>query len=213
MLTTSSGVDGYVAEVNGANAKKLFSLPFSQILISWPSLTTLLAQTKSAGGVPGVAFSIAVKTGTINPFLYASGLSATANSFFSKVIYQKIESINGIRETYAHDTSTGEDISLPFNPLPEKCTWSATSATILYCAAPLQYTDATYLARWHQGLASEADSIFIFNIFSGITSLVVTPGNGNNAPQGPIEHLGVSPDGKYLYFITRGDQSLWGVRL
>jgi Tol biopolymer transport system component len=213
LLTSASGVDGYVADVNGANAKKLFSLPLSQVLVSWPSQNTILAQTKSAAGVPGVVFSINVKTGVATPMLYASGLSATANSTFSKVVYQIVANVAGTHDTYSHDTTSGQDIALPFNPFAEKCTWSPLSQTLLYCAAPLTYVDGSYLDLWHQGLASVPDSIFTYDLYVGSTQLVITPGSGNAAPQSMIDQLAVSPDGKYLLFITRGDRSLWGVRL
>ena len=213
LLPTSSGVAGYIANVDGTNPKILFSLPLSQVLISWPASTTLMAQTKSAAGVPGIAFSVGIKTGTVTPLLYAEGLSALANTSFSKVVYQTVTDTSDTHTTYSHDVESGQDITLPFNPFPEKCVWAPLSSTILYCAAPQQYVAGDYLDLWHEGLATSPDSIFQFDIFAGATSLVVTPGNGNSAPQEPIKSMAVSPDGHYLLFITRGDQSLWGVRL
>ena len=43
LIRTTAGADGYVAAANGASPKKLFSLPLSQVSLSWPSQGTLVA--------------------------------------------------------------------------------------------------------------------------------------------------------------------------
>ncbi|HVY73086.1 MAG TPA: hypothetical protein VG984_03510 [Candidatus Paceibacterota bacterium] len=207
LIATNGGSDGYIADVSGANPKKLFSVPFSQVLISWPTQSTLLVETKSAVGVPGVAFSVNSKTGVLVPMLYADGLSAIANSTFSKILYQT--TANSEIKTYAHDTATGKDTSLVNNPILEKCAWSTVTNVVLYCAVSLDVTQNPDL--WHQGLLSSQDSIVQYDSNGGGGSVVTLPGNGGMS--GAIEQIGVSPDGAYLWFITRGDQSLWGVRL
>lgn len=207
ILTTAGGADGYIADSNGANPKKLFSLPFSQVLLSWPTQATLLVETKSAIGVPGVAFSINSKTGASAPILYTSGLSAIADRAFSKILYQTTQDSSA--KTYAHDIATGKDTPLVNNPLLEKCAWSTVSTTTVYCAVSLDA--ATNPDLWHQGLSAAQDSIVQFNTNTGGGSVVMLPGAGGATAS--IEQIGVSPDGQYLWFITRGDQSLWAVRL
>jgi hypothetical protein len=210
LLKTTAGVDGYIANTDGTNSKKLFSLPLSQVLISWPAQGNLLAQTKGAVGVPGVAFSVNAKTGAVIPLLYTSGLTASANSVFSKIIYQT--STDAVTATtYAHDIVTGKDTPLVSNPLPEKCIWSIASLSAVFCALSLDNTPIHYLDMWHQGLAQTADSIVEINTNNGVGTVITLPGDGG--VKAPIERLGVSPDGNYLLFITRGDRSLWGVRL
>lgn len=213
VLKTSGGVDGYIADITGANQKKLFSFFLSQVVLSWPSPGTLLLQTKSAADVPGIAFSINVRTGTVVPLLYASGLFALANDTFSKVIYQTVGGTANTHETYLHTMSTGQDETLLFNPLVEKCIWSAFQQKLLFCAAPLADTDASYLGLWHQGLSIEPESILQYDIDARTTGLVTTLGTDNQAPVGGVDQIASSPDGKYILFITRGDHSLWGVRL
>ena len=127
---------------------------------------------EEAAGVPGIAFEVSAQTGAMTPLVYAQSLSASANPSFSKLIYQTASGSTA-RTTYAHDVASGKDLELPFNPLPEKCAWSSTSATPLYCAAPLTSTPANYLDLWHQGLEDTADSIFAFDIGQGITNSVV----------------------------------------
>lgn len=211
LLASASGSDGYTANADGTNPKKLFSMPFSQVTLSWPATTTLLTQTKAAVGVPGMAFSVDTKTGTQASLLYASGLSATANSVFSKIFYQTSASASSKATTYSHDMATGKDAPMANDPLPEKCTWSPLSRTDIYCAVSLDGVPGGYADLWHKGLVQTADSIVLFETNTGVGTVVTLPGDGGVTA--PIESITASADGKYLLFITRGDQSLWGVRL
>jgi hypothetical protein len=212
LLPTSAGASGYIAHADGAAPVQLFSSPLTQTLISWPSNQTLLLQSKEAAGVPGIALAVSALTGATTPLVYTDGLSATANSAFSKVVYQTTPK-NAARTTYAHDVKSGKDLELPFNPFPEKCIWSSRSQLLLFCAAPLDATPSYYLDLWHQGLYNAADGIFSFDVGQGITTLVALPGGAQGGAQADIASMAVSADGKYLLYVTRGDRSLWGVRL
>lgn len=209
LRNSNGGVDGYISNLDGTNIKNVFSLPLSQAILSWPSPATLLVQTKGAFGVPGIAYSVAVSTGALTPLLYAPGLSATANKNFTKVVYQT--SSDAKATTYSHDIGTGKDALLANNPLPEKCVWSVAPVTDAYCALPLDTVVPNYLDLWHKGLIQTADAIVNLDTNTGIGTVITLPGDGG--ANAGIEQLVLSPDGKYLMFITRGDQSLWGVRL
>ena len=209
LKNSNGGVDGYVSNLDGTGIKNLFSIPLSQVILSWPSPTTLLVQTKGSFGVPGITYSISATTGVLSPLLYAPGLSVSANKTFTKVVYQTSSDNNAT--TYAHDIATGQDAPLANNPLPEKCVWSTVFVTDAYCAMPLDTIGPTYLDLWHQGFVRTADAIINLDTNTGIGSVVTIPGEGG--ANSTIEQLILSPDGKYLMFITRGDQSLWGVRL
>jgi len=212
LLPTRGGVSGYIANPNGSNARRIFTLPFSQVLLSWPSMRTLLVQTKEATGVPGVAFSVST-TGTVTPLVYAESLSATANTAFSKIVYQSTEPGAATRHTYVHDVVSGADELLPFNPLPEKCMWSITASSTMYCAAPLAATPLNYLDLWHRGLTNAADSVLQFDVHTNITSLIAQPGSVQGGTQAEIDTIAISADGEYLLYITRGDRVLWGVKM
>lgn len=212
LLTTSSGSDGYVAASNGAGAKKLFSLPLSQVTLSWPASGTLLATSKAAAGVPGVALAVDVKSGIVSPLVYAQGLTAIADNTFTHVIYQTIQSGGALAFSYLHNVKTGANNALSFSPSPENCI-EGSAATIFYCASPLQYVGPNFLDQWHMGLASAADALFAFNIASSTDSILASPGSADGGTQADIFQLAVSPDDHYLLYVTKGDRSLWGVRL
>lgn len=212
LLSTANGADGYIAKYDGTGAKKLFSLPLSQLLISWPAQSTLLVQTKSAAGVPGIAFSVSAKSGAVVPLVYADGLTATANPLLTEVIYQMQDGAT-TPTSYSHNVKSGLNYKLSFNPFPEKCIWSGVELNTMYCAAPLQNEPANYLDLWHQGAASAADTIYLFNTASDVASILVIPGTENGATAADISQMSLSPDEHYLEYVTKGDRSVWGVRL
>lgn len=211
LLQTNAGVDGYVAAINGADPKKLFSLPLSHILLSWPSPATIMAQSPAAYGVPGVVFSIDTKTGAVAPLLYAAGISATANLSFSRVVYQVPS--EETRITYVRNTTTGLSKPLSFDPLPEQCIWGSTKSETLYCAAPTDYTPPNYADLLHLGYSLNQSGIYYFDTNSGKTSVVATPGGAEGGIAGDMVEMAISSDDTYLVYIRRGDRSLWGVRL
>jgi hypothetical protein len=211
LVPTTAGSDGYVAKADGTLGKKLFNLPLSQLLLSWPSAGTMLAQSTSAAGVPGVVFSVDAKSGSAVPLIYAPGITATADKDFSHVIYQTVNL--GSRSAYTRDVKNGINTQLVFTPSPEKCAWSSGSASTMYCAASVTYVEPNFLDLWHQGTASAADTVFKFDVLTGAAQLLAAPGSKDGGEQSDIAELAVSPDDKYLLFIRKGDRSLWGVRL
>ncbi len=203
LLKTSSGVDGYIAKSDGTGSKKVFSLPLSQVLISWPSQSKLLVQTKSASGVPGVVFSVDAKSGAVTPIVYAQGITATSDKNFSQVIYQ-ISQIGATGSfSYSHDVKANTNRLLSFSPIPEKCIWSLNASSTMYCATPVSHVGPSYLDLWHQGAASTADSIFLFNASSGGNTAIATPGSADGGVQSDILEMALSPNEKYLSFTTK----------
>lgn len=205
LLRSAQGLTGYVANYDGTAGRQLFSIQLSELLIHWPSPNTLILQSKSAGGVPGIAFSVNVANGDIFPLLYAPGLTLTADPTFSYVIYR---TSNG--DTQVRQLASGRNTVLSQNPYPEKCIWG--SATILYCAVPDEFDSAAYLDLWHAGAFSMSDALFAYDLSTGAGSLVTVPGAEGGEPSA-IDTMTVSADGKYLLFVNRGTRALWGVRL
>lgn len=212
-LPTKTGLDGYIADSRGANGRKLFSSQLTQVSLSWPAQDTLLVQTRAAAGVPGMIFSVNTKTGASAALVSALGISAIADTAFSKIIYQTSDSGATKKSTYAHSMVTGKDLPMPLDLFPEKCSWSRTMRSRMYCAIPFQYVAPNYLDLWHQGLAGVPDVIYAIDTTNSNTELVTIPGNKDGGVQSDIVTIGVSPDEHYLLFIKRGDRSLWGVRL
>ncbi|MDE2071365.1 MAG: hypothetical protein KGI70_01360 [Patescibacteria group bacterium] len=206
LLRTNAGADGYIANYDGTSPKKLFSLPLTQVLLSWPAAGTLLVGTNSAAGVPGMLFSVDAKAGTVRSLLYAPGLTGAGAPDFSEVVYQT--DAGGGPITYAHNTKTGRDTELSFDPSPERCVWSP--ANTLWCAAALTYTTGSFLDLWHIGLIAPMDSIVSYDV--SMRTTLTTPGKDGGDPAS-IASVALSPDGRYLLYITSGDRALWAVRI
>ncbi len=211
LVATAGGSDGYIARADGTSPRKAFSLPLSQMLISWPSAQTILATSKAAAGVPGIAFSINTASGVASPILYTAGLTATADFGFNQVVYQSATAES--RRTYTHNTATNLDRPLSFDPIPDKCVWSRVQASTMYCAVPLSYTAPNYVDLWYQGAASAADSILAYNLVTGQTTIVASPGGADGGVASDIMQMALSADEKYLLFVSKGNRSLWGVRI
>ncbi len=206
----SGGVNGYVAAVDGHNPRELFSIPFTQLLISWPTPQMIILQTKSAADTPGIVFEVGVKSGAIVPLLYGDGLTALANKDLSEILYQTRS--NGVNLSYVHLLHSGGDVSV-FDVFPEKCVWDALVTYRLYCAMPTQNVDASYLDAWHQGIVNIPDYIEGIDFSNGNTSSAIAVPGQDGGSQTSITQLTISPDDRYLMYISRGDRSLWGVRL
>ncbi len=213
LLNSAAGALGYIAANDGSKPTRLFSIPLSQVLLAWPSKSTLLAQSKSAAGVPGIAFSIQTTTGAVTELLYTLGLSVNASPDFANMVYQTVPADGTARQVYVHNAATGRDTLLSFQPAPERCIWSPISTVVMYCAVPLQYTPPNYLDLWHQGTASSPDSIIGYNAATRVAIVVAGPGGTDGGVQTNIAQMAISSDAHYLLFISKGDRTLWGVRL
>ncbi len=211
LLPSASGITGYTAKADGTGSKNLFSMPLSDFVISWPSASTLLLQTKNSSSAPGAAFSVSAQTGGIVPILYAYGLSAIADRTFSEIVYRTSNGTGG--STFIHSVKAGNDMPLSFDPIPEKCIWSNVNAVVMYCALPFQSLPTNYIDSWHQGTASLADTIFSFNTATGDSTIIASPGTADGGVLSDIAEMNIAPDDSYLVFIKKGDRSLWGVRL
>lgn len=210
LIKTASGADGYVANTNGGEAQKVFSLPLSQVELTWPAAGTILAHSASSAGIGGIVFSIQPTTGVVTPLLYAEGVTATANRDFSRLVYQ---TSGTSRMTYAQNLRTGLSRPLSFAPIPELCRWSMATSTTMFCAAPITYVAPNFLEQLHTGLAENSMSLLSFNVDTGAASVVGAPGSRDGGVSQPIVFLAVSSNDNYLLYITKGDRSLWGVRL
>lgn len=210
LLRTASGVDGYVSAADGSGATKLFSLPLKEVQLRWPAPKTLLAYSSAAADVPGIAFAIDAKSGVATPLLSAQGLTAMADGSFAHILYQTA-SASG-RSSWDHDLVSGGDRALSFSPFPEQCVGSPLSASVLLCAVPLSYVAGDFIDGWHQGTASAADSLVVYDLRTGESGLLATPGQDGGVGTDMLQ-LAVSPDGRYALFVSKYDRSLWGVRL
>jgi hypothetical protein len=216
LIRSGTGLVGYISKPDGSNTKKIFTLPLTQVVLSWPSIQTFVAESKSASGVPGITLTINAKTGAVSPLLYGAGLTLSANSAFSSLLYRTDNGTSAslYRENIKTGAATLAPVPSPLqSPLPEQCVWSTASSTLAYCAAPIGDPGVGYMDLFHQGLSSVATVLISINAVSGSVVPIATPGTKQGGQASDMIDLSLSPNEHYLSFIAKDDQTLWGVRL
>jgi len=211
LIKTANGSDGYVAKDDGTASKKLFSLPLVQVLLSWPSQGTLLAESKSAVGVTGIAFSINASTGVATELVTAPGLTALADKTFANILYQTAD--GNSNNTYLYSTKNNSSSISPIPALPEKCIWSNLVSSEIFCADAPGGVSVNYLDLWHRGVDNEIDYISEINFANQTGSVIAALGTKQGGAAADILEMALSPDEHYLSYTTKGDRSLWGVLL
>jgi hypothetical protein len=215
LIPMSTGLDGYIARSDGSAAKKVFTLPLSEMVLGWPSDGTLLAYSKAEPGISGIVFSINAATGAVSPILYGQGITAAANGPFTHVLYQIADGSS--MQTFVADPKTG--ISTPIQGtsrslLPEQCAATTTRiSSVLYCAAPTSAPPGNFLSAWHKGVASIPNGIVVLDLATGIGSILANPGTSQGGENSNIIELALSPSKNYLSFINKNNGKLFGVRL
>jgi hypothetical protein len=212
LIKTASGSDGYLAKSDGTSSKKAFSLPLSQMLMSWPSEGTILVQTKSAAGVTGMAFSVETKTGNVSQLVTAQGITASADPAFKRIVY----TISDNTKMAAYDYRVSTKLNNPVSPtiFPEKCIWNKSiNISLAYCAVPNAEVGNRYLDAWHAGTQTLADNIWQIDFNGGVSSILAIPGTKQGGVLSDIFEMALSPNEKYLSFTTKGARALWGVLL
>ena len=96
--------------------------------------------------------------------------------------------------------------------LPEKCAWGRGSLT-LFCAVPKFAPGALYPDSWYRGEISFNDDIWKIDIETGSGAVILEPGA---VPGGEVMDgikLSLDENESYLFFVNKGDSSLWEMKL
>lgn len=203
--SASGGVVGIITDSVGRNPKQIFSSPFTEWKPQWVNPTTIALTTLASSEADGYMYFLNPVTGDfqkvmgpirglttlVNPSASTVLMSSSANKRFSLATY-----------TVATGTITPRDLST----LPAKCTWQ--NDTVAFCAVPQDITSGQYPDDWYQGLTTFNDSFWSIDTAQNSTTNIVSPSQKFDA-----DHLLVSPDGAYLYFINRIDGTLWSYRM
>ncbi|HEX8993625.1 MAG TPA: hypothetical protein VF803_00035, partial [Candidatus Paceibacterota bacterium] len=213
-----AGLTLYTARADGSSPVAVGSTPLPHIQLSWPSKGALLFYTNSATGIDGIVFSIDLTKGGTSALLSGQGITATADPSFSFLLHLISD---GTRSSlFAEDLKSGATSLVPGAadslgaPLPETCVWGGTAAAnaVAYCAAPSAAAAPNYLDMWHSGEASSESALVSIDLRRGAVA-IATPGSRDGGEPSDMISLALSPDSRYLSFIAKDDETLWGVRL
>ncbi len=211
---SNSGGTGYVQtpQRNGVSKEvRVYDTPFSSWNFEWINNDVINALTKSSGGELGYMFSVNTVTGAQNQILGPiSGLVAKSNSDQSGVVYNRI--LTGTIETFYRNIKDGTIIQLLSNTIVDKCVWSKSVKTTLYCAVPESFPRATYPDDWYKGKITFSDAIVRIDM-DKITETRIVNLRDVSGVSIDATNLTLSPTEDYLYFVNKTDSNLWSLEV
>ncbi len=201
------GIDGFVADKNGSNAKSVWQFPTTEWMPQWVTENSLSLTTKASNGVPGSSFILNLKTEAFSPIISnLPGLTTLVNPDGNLVLYSQSQGSN--ISLYLYNTKNDQTAEMPFVTLPEKCLWENIST--FFCAVPNSGMGGDIPDAWYQGLTSFNDYIWQGTVSETSstknTASVISTMEGNSID---AINLALSPDNKTLIFENKKDYSLW----
>ncbi len=205
-LVGSDSVSGIVASYKNNDQKETFSSPYGDFLASWPKKETVLFVTKPAAAMEGYFYKFDVKNKTLSKILGPiKGLTILSSPSIKTVLYSQSESKSLITKLY--DTTKKTSALLNIKTLPEKCIFSLTSTTTVYCAVPKTLPDAEYPDDWYKGNISFMDALWQIDLEKGTTDLILDENDFD------MVNLFMNKEENYLFFQNKKDSTLWSLKL
>ncbi|NOY35548.1 MAG: hypothetical protein GXP44_01345 [bacterium] len=196
---------GVVADFENKNKDVIFSTPFGEFTAGWPSANIISLLTKPSAFAEGYLYFLSPKTGKLKKIIGgAKGLDASVSPDGKTVLYSQSAKKGLIVKILDRETAGATDF--PLKTLPEKCVWSGDSETV-YCGVPDSLPPANYPDAWYQGTISFNDALWKENISTGETTLIMDDTGAD------ITNLFLGPDGNYLIFTDKKDNTLWSVNI
>lgn len=192
-------------KTDGSGKKQVFSSSFAEWLLDASTAGTTLT-TKAASSVPGYAYSITSGGSYVKLVGGVNGLTTKMSPDGKHVLYS-VSTDAGLSLRIRH-LKDGSDVATGLATLPEKCTWTADSASI-YCGVPTTLDAGQYPDSWYQGASHFADSVWKIAPATG-TTIQVSDGEDRALD---MTHLSLDAKGEFLYFIDKTAGSLWSFEI
>jgi len=207
LLPTSQGSVATVANIDGTNARTIFSSTLSSLIVHL-SNGPFIAATKPSSQLDGYAFTVGANgafSRIIGPF---RGLSVLPSPSGNLVIFTYLES-KSLRMGLL-DRRDGSVESIPLATFAEKCVW-AYGEEVFYCGVPKAPT-GNLPDDWHQGAAVMTDRLWMVDLTAD-TAYYMIDVSGHAGT--PVDMVGLSVDGRndVLVFKNKTDGSLWAYDL
>lgn len=211
LINDEGGAGGVISSIDGSQKKQVFKSPITEWLTSWPNKETIVLTTKPSSAVAGYLFFLNQKTGGYNKILSGiNGLTALVSSTTKNILYS--ESANSSLKLNYYNLKNGENKTLSFKTLPEKCAWSKTEEFIIYCAVPKTIGSGEYPDSWYQGLVQFNDNIWKINIKTNSSELIFDLQKENGVEFDIVDPFLFGND-EYLFFINKKDLTFWSLSL
>lgn len=202
---------GITVGFDGKKQAQVFDSPLKEWLSFWPNNKLITLTTKPSQNVPGFMFFLDTQTSKTTKILgRINGLTTLTSSDGKNVLYS--ESKSGGIDLYIYDVAKNSKTKLSLATLPEKCVWSKLKKEVLYCGVPQTAPSGGLPDNWYQGVVSFSDDIWMIDIATGITTMLVSPQKVAGEEIDLIKPL-LSPDESFLLFVNKKDSLPWSLKL
>lgn len=209
LSTIEGGVVGTVASPKGDSKVQVFTSKFSEWISQFPNNKLVTLTTKASARSLGYMYTVDTTTKSFDKVLGGiTGLTTLTSPDGKNIIYSSTHT--GGFSSNIYNKETKKALTLGLTTLPEKCVWSGDSKNA-YCAVPQTIQNAEYPDAWYQGIVSFNDSFWKLDTETNIFELVYDSATEGRSFDGI--NLQLSPDEKYLLFMNKGDNQLWGITL
>ncbi len=200
---TASGI---ISDFSNQKKRVVFSLPFSDFNVAWPSKNIISLLSKPSAFAGGVLYFLNPRSEKTEKIIGGvKGLTALVSPNGKKVIYSQTDG-RGFK-TKILDVSGRSMVDFYARTLPEKCAWSEKDEDIVYCAVPYSPPSADYPDDWYKGKISFNDSIAKIDIATGETKVLFSERGFD------VINPFLSPDDGYFIFVNKKDGSLWSLKV
>lgn len=205
-----NGSYGVISNMDGSGKSTIFDSAISEWLISWPKDSIISFATKPSYKDSGYVFLYNTQNNSFYRVLGGVyGITALVNRNADALIYS--ESLRGGFKLNYFNIKTSEDKMLQISTMADKCVWSNTEKSVVYCAVPKSVTTSSYPDTWYQGITSFSDNFWKIDTDKGTTNIIYETGKNYDISVDAMD-LRISTDDKYLVFTNKDDLSLWGLK-
>lgn len=212
MTAEDSVGTGFISNIDGSRATKIFETPITQVNVEWPNSAAIFITTKGSATLNGFSYIVNPQNGVWGKILGPiNGLSTKISADGRYVAYSGTTGQDGVF-LRIYDTKTSTSKEAIIETLADKCVWGDFFKNILYCAAPFKKISAVYPDDWYKGTLSTIDKIWQINAESGEVKLV---SDLISQADRVIDAFNLDTDSNddFLVFMNKNDLSLWSLDL
>lgn len=204
LLPSSSGSIGTLSNIDGTNARTLFTSALSRLSIAF-SGSDLVATTKGSSGLDGYAFMVSRTNGAFTRILGPyRGLATLPDPEGKSILYSYTD--RGRTYLQVIDVASRNSVALPLSTFAEKCVW-APGGRAVYCGVPTTMT-GNMPDDWYQGATSLSDRIWRIDLDTRLATLVIDPSQVADVSIDAVA-LTIDAQNDVLVFTNKKDGSLW----
>ena len=207
-LPTDTGGRAITADPDNSKQAEVLATPFPDFLVAWPDKNTLSFATRPSGSIPGFLFTYDIPTKRFLKLLgNIPGFEVLWSPSGKRLLYSSYDARTQIPILTAYDLKTKVSEHLGASTFASKCAFSASDETVIYCGADPLPRAGLYPDDWLQGAVSFNDKLWKIDLTTLEKSVLPAP----RTPD--VLNPQTSPDGKFLYFIDKKNNSLWSYKL